>query len=292
MPESKQPPAKTNGKGAFERAAVPLHHVRGIRIVLDRDVAQAFGTETKRVNEARTRNPLKFSEDHAFQLTKEEFEELKSHSATSKSGRGGATRPPWAYTVKGVGRLAMILNTPEALEASDMILETFLNVYKQLAQGGTELSIANPSRYLPTQEDRKAALAIRRKLSNAVQALLDSVLRVEEQQVMLQVGEDIATGLQHDVIERLRTQGLKNEKLSADTQLVLAEVQKAIAAAATENARARKTHSEADGLDLANVEKRISLVERLLKMNREMEPDAFIDLMGEFSAHPAAKLLE
>jgi hypothetical protein len=77
----------------------------------------------------------------------------------------------------------------------------------------------------------------------------------------------------------LRTRGLENEKLTADAELILAEAQKALAIA-------RKTHSEADGVDLDNLQKRIGIVERLQRMLRELEAPAVIELIGQFSGQP------
>lgn len=260
-------------------ASVRVVSVRGVRAVLDRDVAVAFGAETKRINEARTRNPAKFSEDHAFQLTDEEAESLRSQIATSNEGRGGRRYAPWVYTVKGVGRLAMILDTPQALAASDRILDLFIEVQSQIAHGATRVAISNPSEISPTDEDREERLAIRKKLSRAAQTLLDSVLHVEEQRDLGRAGRQLAKGLKDEVIERLRTRGLENEKLAADAELVLAEAQKALALA-------RKTHAEADGVDLDNLQKKIAIVEKLHKMYRELEPAVVIDLIGDLAPTP------
>lgn len=258
---------------------VPVFEIRGDRVVLDRDVAAAFGVETKHVNQARTRNATKFAEAHAFQLTDEEHESLRSQSVTTNDGRGGSRYAPWVYTVKGVGRLAMILDTPQALAASDRILDTFIEVHRQLAHGATQIAISQPSRLVPSEEDREERLAIRKKLSRAAQTLLDSVLHVEEQQALGRAGRQVAKGLKDEVIERLRTRGLENDKLAADAELVLAEAQKALAIA-------RKTHSEADGVDLDNLQKKIVIVERLQKMYRELEPDAVIGLIGDLAPKP------
>lgn len=260
-------------------ASVRVVTVRGVRAVLDRDVAAAFGAETKRINEARARNPAKFSEDHAFQLTHEEAESLRSQIATSNEGRGGRRYSPWVYTVKGVGRLAMILDTPQALVASDRILDLFIEVQSQIAQGATRVAIANPSQIVPTDEEREERLAIRKKLFRAAQTLLDSVLHVEEQRELGRAGRQLAKGLKEEVIERLRTRGLENEKLAADAELVLAEAQKALALA-------RKTHAEADGVDLDNLQKKIAIVEKLHRMYRELEPAVVIDLIGDLATAP------
>jgi hypothetical protein len=272
MTDGSNLPANIAGK-------IGIYEIRGKRAVLDRDVAIAFGVKTKRVNEARSRNPAKFSEEHAFKLTDEEGDALRSQFATSNEGRGGRRYAPWVYTVKGVARLAMILDTPQALAASDRIIDIFIEVQAQIARGAGEIVVQRPSLIAPTDEEREERLAIRKKLSKAVQALLDGVLHVEEQQALGRAGRQLARGLKEEVIERLRTRGLENEKLSADAELVLAEAQKALAVA-------RKTHSEADSVDLDNLQKKIAIVERLQKMHRDMEPAVVIDLIGDLAPKP------
>lgn len=204
---------------------------------------------------------------------------MRSQIVTSNEGRGGNRYAPWVYSVKGVGRLAMILDTPQALAASDRILDIFIEVQSQLARGATRIAISSPSDLAPTDEDREERLAIRKKLSRAAQTLLDSVLHVEEQRELGRAGRHLAKGLKDEVIERLRTRGLENEKLGADTELVLAEAQKALALA-------RKTHAEADGVDLDNLQKKIAIVEKLHRMHRELEPAVVIDLIGDLAPAP------
>ena len=72
--------------------------IRNQRVILDSDLAKLYGVETKRLNEQVKLNTAKFGEGYAFRLTKEEFDALKSQSATSNPGRGGRRYPPWAFT--------------------------------------------------------------------------------------------------------------------------------------------------------------------------------------------------
>ncbi len=255
-----------------------IFDIRDRRVVLDRDVAAAFGAETKRINEARKRNPRKFSKDHAFKLTDTEFRQLRSQFATSKSGRGGMTRPPYVYTAKGVGRLAMILDTEQALEASDRILDTFLSIQQQVAQGQTAVTISSPSQILPSDSDLEAIADIRKQLARAVKLLLDSLLTAEEQNAVGIAARNLSRQIWEDIRERLRLKGLENAKLIADTELVLAE--------------ARKVNAEADGQHIDNFDKKIASVERLVKMYKAMEADFVMDLLGEMNTSRVAKRLE
>jgi hypothetical protein len=66
-----------------------IYLIRGQKIMLDADLAELYGVPTKRLNEAVRRNPDRFPEDFMFQLTGEEARSLRSHFATSNTGRGG-----------------------------------------------------------------------------------------------------------------------------------------------------------------------------------------------------------
>ncbi len=241
-----------------------IYEFRQMQVMLDSDVAKAFGTVTKRVNEARNRNSKKFTDNHAFQLNMEEAEYLKSLKATSKTGRGGRRTLPWVYTVKGVGRLAMILDTPEALAASDLILDTFLEVYGQLKSGQAMVKVSKPSRFEVSAEEYEAAQKIRLKLAKAVSGLIDSLFELDEANLK-QYGQAAVSAIGEDIIARFKTKPLENGRIVADTHLVLAQ--------------AREINIQADGKELDNLQKKIELVERLQKLHREMEPYAFIEMM-------------
>jgi len=75
--------------------------IRGEKVILDSDLAQLYDVETKRLNEQVRRNIDKFPKDFMFQLTKEEFLNLKSQIATSSSGWGGRRKPPLVFTEHG-----------------------------------------------------------------------------------------------------------------------------------------------------------------------------------------------
>lgn len=70
----------------IEKIQQKIFEIRGQKVMLDRDLAQMYGVETKRLNEQIKRNMKRFPEDFMFQLTKEEFQNLKSQFATSSWG--------------------------------------------------------------------------------------------------------------------------------------------------------------------------------------------------------------
>jgi len=102
--------------------------IRGQKVILDSDLATLYGVETKRLNEQVRRNMHKFPEDFMFQLTKEEFENLKSQIATSSSGWGGRRKPPLVFTEHGALQAANVLSSPQANKMSVFIVRAFIRL--------------------------------------------------------------------------------------------------------------------------------------------------------------------
>ena len=105
--------------------------IRGQSVILDADVAELYGVETKRVNEAVRNNPDKFPPDYMFQLSAEESSVLRSKisSLDDNSGRGRYSKYAYkAFTEKGLYMLATILKSRRATEATFAIIETFAKV--------------------------------------------------------------------------------------------------------------------------------------------------------------------
>ena len=102
--------------------------IRGQKVILDSDLARLYDVETKRLNEQVRRNIHKFPEDFMFQLTKEEFENLKSQFATSSSGWGGRRKPPLVFTEHGALQAANVLNSSQANKMSVFIVRAFIRL--------------------------------------------------------------------------------------------------------------------------------------------------------------------
>ena len=101
---------------------------RGQQVMLDRDLAELYGVETRRLNEQVKRNIERFPEDFMFQLTKEEFENWKSQFATSNSIVMGARKRPYAFTEQGVAMLSGVLKSSTAVEANIRIMRAFVSM--------------------------------------------------------------------------------------------------------------------------------------------------------------------
>jgi hypothetical protein len=100
--------------------------IRGERVLLDSDVARIYGVDTKRINEAVKNNPEKFPKGYIQQVTKQEWDALKSKFSTSN--RGGKVKLPTAFPERGLYMLATILKSSRATEATFAIIETFSKI--------------------------------------------------------------------------------------------------------------------------------------------------------------------
>ena len=102
--------------------------IRGEKVILDSDLAALYGVETRRLNEQVRRNIDKFPEDFMFQLSKEEFSNLKSQIATSSSGWGGRRKLPLVFTEHGALQAANVLNSAQANKMSVYIVRAFIRL--------------------------------------------------------------------------------------------------------------------------------------------------------------------
>ena len=103
--------------------------IRGIQVMLDSDLASLYQTETKFINRAVKRNPMRFPESFAFQLSEQEWEALRFQIGTlnNKVGRGQHRKYlPWVFTEQGVAMLSAVLNTERAIVASIHIIQAFV----------------------------------------------------------------------------------------------------------------------------------------------------------------------
>jgi hypothetical protein len=125
-----------------------IYEIRGERVMLDFDLAALYEVETRVLNQSVKRNIKRFPKDFMFQLTKEEWEELRSQietlesgnslrsqNVTLKTGRGQHSKYlPYAFTEQGVAMLSGILNSDKAINMNIAIMRAFVEVRKFLLQ--------------------------------------------------------------------------------------------------------------------------------------------------------------
>lgn len=100
--------------------------IRGQQVMLDRDLAELYGVETRVLNQAVKRNEERFPQDFKFQLTKDEC--LRSQIVTSNEGRGGARYLPYAFTEQGVAMLSSVLRSKTAIDVNIRIMRAFVSM--------------------------------------------------------------------------------------------------------------------------------------------------------------------
>ena len=103
-----------------------IYKIRGIRVMLDRDLAEMYGVQTKALNQAVKRNIDRFPDDFMFQLTDEETKNWKSQIVTSNSIKMGVRRNPYAFSELGVAMLSSILNSKTAIQINMSIMRAFV----------------------------------------------------------------------------------------------------------------------------------------------------------------------
>ena len=136
-----------------------IYTIRDVQVMLDKDLAELYGVETKVLNQAWKRNIERFPEEFCFQLTKEEVEILRLQFATSRSqivtlntedsflksqfvtskkeNRGGNRYLPYAFTEQGVAMLASILKSETAVKVSIQIMNAFVQMRHFISANGS-----------------------------------------------------------------------------------------------------------------------------------------------------------
>lgn len=107
-----------------------IYTIRGLQVMLDRDLAELYGVETRRLNEQVKRNSERFPNEFMFQLTKQELENWISQFATSNKELMGLRKLPFAFSEQGVSMLSAVLKSKSAIEMSIQIIKSFVAMKK------------------------------------------------------------------------------------------------------------------------------------------------------------------
>ncbi len=175
------------------------------------------------------------------------------------------------------------MDVPKAVEAADVFVDVFDEVIVQLYRGQNVIEISNPSRLAPDTKDVEQRRKLRGKIAKSVDNLLNTVVDSEQNTTVQDELGEVAKGAVSHVKEWLRGRHVTNEKIEAETILILEQArdmnerrQSELANAAID--RERKV--------LENVEKKIDIVEKLLKMYDRLEPNALVGLVGGYMKQP------
>ncbi len=138
-----------------------IYEIRGHKVMLDSDLSELYGVETKVLNQAVKRNSTRFPEDFMFQLSDNEAKNLRSQIVTSKKYNHGGTRYlPFVFTEQGVAMLSSVLKSDKAVQVNISIMRVFVTI-RQYAHNYQELKEkieAIESKYDKSFEDINQAL--------------------------------------------------------------------------------------------------------------------------------------
>ena len=132
-----------------------IYEIRGLKVMLDSDLAKLYEIETKALNRAAKRNIERFPDFFMFQLTEEEFNSLRCQIGTSNEKKGGRRYLPYVFTEHGVLMLSSVLNSKKAIEVNIEIMRAFVQLRRYIiSQSGTSEQIAELRKLLLLYMDK------------------------------------------------------------------------------------------------------------------------------------------
>ena len=109
-----------------------IYLIRGEKVMIDRDLAELYGVETKYLKRQVRINTLRFPDDFMFELTEKETQLWRSQFGTSKSDKMGLRYSPFAFTETGVAQLSGVLNSERAILINNQIMRVFIKMRSML----------------------------------------------------------------------------------------------------------------------------------------------------------------
>lgn len=110
-----------------------IYVIRGQKVMIDRDLSELYGVETKVLKQAVRRNMIRFPEDFMFEMNKEEFEAWRSQNVTSREDRQGLRYAPFCFSEQGVTMLSCILNSDRAIAVNIQVIRVFSKMREMLS---------------------------------------------------------------------------------------------------------------------------------------------------------------
>ena len=119
---------------ATEQITEKIYLIRGAKVMLDRDLAALYRVETKSLKQSVRRNIDRFPDDFMFELSKDEFADLKSQISNSDSEKKSLRYSPMVFTEQGVAMLSSILRSDRAIQVNIQIMRTFTKMRNMIAE--------------------------------------------------------------------------------------------------------------------------------------------------------------
>jgi len=154
-----------NGLVPIERITGRIYLIRDTKVMLDRDLAELYGVETRVLKQAVRRNIKRFPDDFMFELSKEELQDWRSQIVMSNGEKMGLRHPPMAFTEQGVAILSSVLKSDRAIQANIQIMRAFSRL----------------RRMLMTHEDLKRKIeSMERKYDRRFKVVFDAIRQLME----------------------------------------------------------------------------------------------------------------
>ena len=148
----------------IERVTEKIYLIRGMKVLLDRDLAKLYGVETKVFKQAVKRNINRFPEDFMFELTGDEFKNLRSQIVTSSWG--GSRYVPMAFTEQGVAMLSSVLKSDRAVHVNIQIMRAFIKMRQM---------------YIRHEDLKQKIIAMERKYDKQFQIVFTAITQLLEE---------------------------------------------------------------------------------------------------------------
>ena len=150
----------------IERVNEKIYLIRGVRVMLDRDLAELYGVETKVFKQAVKRNISRFPDDFMFELTNDEFRNWRSQFVTSKSDQIGLRYKPMVFTEQGVTMLSSVLRSKRAIKANIQIMRVFIKLRQM---------------YISHEDLKQKIIAMERKYDKQFQIVFEAIKQLLEE---------------------------------------------------------------------------------------------------------------
>lgn len=144
-----------------------IYTIRNVQVMVDRDLAELYGVETKRLNEQVKRNVERFPKEFMFQMTYKELEDWKSQIATSNKEIMGLRKLPFVFTEQGVSMLSSVLKSETAIQTSIQIIKNFVSMRRFLQN--------NASLFAKIETIEKRQISYEIKNDSKVNAILNAI---------------------------------------------------------------------------------------------------------------------
>lgn len=152
-----------------------IFHIRGKKVMLDRDLAEMYGVETKILNQAVKRNINRFPIDFMFQLSENELENWRSQIVTSNKVKMGLRKKPLAFTEQGVAMLSGVLNSEQAIAVNIRIMRVFTSMREIITSNkGILLKLEKLEKKMLHQDDKN------KKYENDIQLIFRALKKLLE----------------------------------------------------------------------------------------------------------------